>query len=38
MNHPWFAQASRETFLAHARAAASPPRALQHDEPVRLQH
>ena len=38
MNHPWFAQASRETFLARARASASPPRALQHDEPVRLQH
>lgn len=38
MNHPWFAQASRETFLARARASASPPRALQHDEPVRFQH
>jgi glyoxylase-like metal-dependent hydrolase (beta-lactamase superfamily II) len=38
MNHPWFAQASRETFLARARAIAPAPPATQHDEPVRLQH
>jgi glyoxylase-like metal-dependent hydrolase (beta-lactamase superfamily II) len=38
LNHPWFAQTSRESFLARARAAVFPPRATQHEEPVRLQH
>jgi glyoxylase-like metal-dependent hydrolase (beta-lactamase superfamily II) len=38
MNHPWFAQASRETFLARARATAPAQPATQHDEAVRLQH
>jgi glyoxylase-like metal-dependent hydrolase (beta-lactamase superfamily II) len=38
MNHPWFAQASREGFLARTRAAVFPPQATTHEEPVRLQH
>jgi glyoxylase-like metal-dependent hydrolase (beta-lactamase superfamily II) len=38
LNHPWFARTSRESFLAHARAAVFPPSATQHEEPVRLQH
>jgi len=38
MNHPWFAQANRESFLARARAAVFPPSTTPHAEPVRIQH
>jgi glyoxylase-like metal-dependent hydrolase (beta-lactamase superfamily II) len=38
LNHPWFAQSSRESFLARARAAVFPQRAARRDEPLRLQH
>lgn len=38
LNHPWLAKASRESFLARARGAAIPPRTMQHEESVRLQH
>jgi sulfur dioxygenase len=37
-NHPWFAQASRESFLARARAAVFPARTPQPEEPARRQN
>lgn len=38
LNHPWFAQGNRQTFLVRARAAMAAPSSSGREERLRLQH
>jgi sulfur dioxygenase len=38
LSHPWFAHASRDTFLARSRAGMFPSPPTHHDHPLRVQH